>query len=137
MLVDSHCHLDRLNLKPYDGRFGRLMEKTLAQGVGHMLCVSIDMESYPAMRELVAGYPQVSISAGVHPNEQKRREPEAGELVELARDPGALARRSRDGRAWVERVHGADAIVERIYATYRERGWMDDEGRAIPARSRV
>jgi hypothetical protein len=34
----------------------------------------------------------------------------------------------------VERVHGADAIVERIYRTYRERGWMDDAGRAIPPR---
>ena len=91
MLVDSHCHLDRLNLKPYDGRLGRLMEETLAGGVGHMLCVSIDMESYPAMRELVAGWPQVSISAGVHPNEPERREPEPGELVELARDPKNVA----------------------------------------------
>lgn len=91
MLVDSHCHLDRLNLKPYDGCFRRLMEETLARGVGHMLCVCIDMESYPAMRELVAGWPRVSISAGVHPNEQKRREPEPGELVELARDPKNVA----------------------------------------------
>ena len=91
MLVDSHCHLDRLNLKPYDGSFERLMQETLDRGVGHMLCVCIDMESYPAMRELVADWPQVSISAGVHPNEQKRREPRPGELVELAQDPKNVA----------------------------------------------
>jgi len=91
MLVDSHCHLDRLNLDPYDGNFERLMEQTLAAGVGHMLCVSIDMESYPAMRELVGDRPGVSISAGVHPNEPNRREPKPGELVELARDPKNVA----------------------------------------------
>jgi len=72
-----------------------------------------------------------------HPFVLARPDALADQLVELARDPAALARRSREGRAWVERVHGADAIVERIYATYRERGWMDDDGRAIPARSRA
>jgi TatD DNase family protein len=91
MLIDSHCHLDRVDLKPYDNNFARMMESTLAQGVSHMLCVSIDMEAYPAMRDLVAGYSQVSISVGVHPNEQERREPEAGELVKLAEDPQNVA----------------------------------------------
>jgi glycosyltransferase involved in cell wall biosynthesis len=59
----------------------------------------------------------------------------AGQLVELGRRPERLAELSRDGRAWVERTHGADAIVERIYARYRELGWMDEEGRAVPAPS--
>lgn len=47
MLVDSHCHLDRLDLQPYGGDFGRCMQETLARGVEHLLCVSIDLESYP------------------------------------------------------------------------------------------
>lgn len=91
MLIDSHCHLDRLSLKPYEGDFARLMEETRDLGVQHMLCVSIDMESYPKMKALVADYPQVSISVGVHPNEPKRREPQSGELVELAKDPQNVA----------------------------------------------
>jgi TatD DNase family protein len=91
MLVDSHCHLDRVNLEAYDKDFSRFMRETLEQGVEHMLCVSIDLESYPKMKRLVGDYPQVSISVGVHPNEQKRREPESGELVELARDPQNVA----------------------------------------------
>ena len=91
MLIDSHCHLDRVDLKPYAGDFARLMQATAEQGVEHLLCVSIDMESYPAMKSLVGGYPQVSISVGVHPNEQHRREPGLEELVELSRDPQNVA----------------------------------------------
>jgi glycosyltransferase involved in cell wall biosynthesis len=55
----------------------------------------------------------------------------AEQIREIARDPASLAERGRAGRAWVESVHGADAIVERIYARYRERGWMDEQGRAL------
>jgi hypothetical protein len=55
------------------------------------------------------------------------------ELVRCARDPAALASRARQGREWVERTHSADRVVESIYAMYRRRGWMDAEGRSIPA----
>ena len=68
MLVDSHCHLDRVSLKPYGGDFDRFMAETRAAGVEHMLCVSIDLEHHPKMRSLVEPYPQVSVSVGVHPN---------------------------------------------------------------------
>ena len=91
MLVDSHCHLDRLDLRPFDNDFDNLMTQTLEAGVGHILCVSIDLESYPAMRRLVQPYPQISVSVGVHPNDRERREPEPEELVELASDPRNLA----------------------------------------------
>ena len=91
MLVDSHCHLDRVNLKPNAGDFARFMEETRAWGIGHMLCVSIDLERYSKMRDLVAPYPQVSVSVGVHPNEPHRRDPTPEDLVELAQDPRNLA----------------------------------------------
>ncbi len=91
MLVDSHCHLDRVSLKAYDKDFGRFMAETLASGVGQMLCVAIDLEHYPRMRALVEPYPQVLVSVGVHPNEVNRREPEVEELVALAADPRNVA----------------------------------------------
>jgi hypothetical protein len=37
----------------------------------------------------------------------------------------------------VERTHGADRIVERIYEKYRELGWMDEHGNALPASARA
>lgn len=84
MLVDSHCHLDRLDLAPFDGRFDRLVESTREAGVGHMLCVCIDLESYPAMTALVEPFDGISISVGVHPNDRERREPSPETLVSLA-----------------------------------------------------
>lgn len=91
MLVDSHCHLDRVSLKPYGGDFQYFMEETRAAGVAHMLCVAIDLEHYPKMRALVNPYHQVSVSVGVHPNERYRRDPTQEELVELAADPRNVA----------------------------------------------
>jgi len=91
MLIDAHCHLDRVDLKPYVGDFRRLMDETGAAGIGHMLCVSIDLEHYPRMRNLIAPYPQVSVSVGVHPSERGRRDPTPAVLVELAQDARNVA----------------------------------------------
>ena len=91
MLVDSHCHLDRVALSSYDEDFASFMRHTLAQGIGHLLCVSIDLESWPAMVALVADYPQISISVGVHPNDKERREPSPDELLRLSRSDKVVA----------------------------------------------
>lgn len=69
---------------------------------------------------------------GDHPFVDVRPDTLEDALVELARDPSRLPELARKGRSWVERVHGADPIVERIYAIYRERGWMDEAGNAVP-----
>jgi len=86
MFIDSHCHLDRVDLAPYAGDFHRLMEATQAAGVERLLCVGIDLEHHPAMRALIEPYRQVSASVGVHPNERDVREPSPEELAALAED---------------------------------------------------
>ncbi len=91
MLVDSHCHLDRVSLDHDGESFERFMKRTLTSGVGHMLCVSIDLESWPAMVELARPYPEISLSVGVHPNDKERREPTVDELVDLAATPRVVA----------------------------------------------
>ena len=91
MLVDSHCHLDRVDLASYGGDFKKLIDATRAAGVSHLLCVSIDLESYPAMLALVEAYPEISVSVGVHPNDRDRHEPDVGELVALATHPKNVA----------------------------------------------
>ncbi len=91
MLVDSHCHLDRLDLEPFDGNFEQFILSARDSGVGAMLCVSIDLESYPAMRKLVEPYPEIWVSVGVHPNDRGREEPDEQSLVALADDPKNVA----------------------------------------------
>jgi TatD DNase family protein len=91
MFVDSHCHLDRVDLTPYGGDFSALLGAMRAAGVGHSLCVSIDLEAYPRMLALVEPYPEVAVSVGVHPNEQDAAEPDPDTLVGLARHPKNVA----------------------------------------------
>ena len=95
MFVDSHCHLDRVDLSRYQGDFARLMAETREAGVSDMLCVAIDLTGYPSMRALVDPYPNVSVSVGVHPNQEPDEaghvEPTPDDLVALAADPRNVA----------------------------------------------
>lgn len=91
MFIDSHCHLDRVDLVPYDGDFDRMLAANREAGVDHMLCVAIDLESYPQMLALVAPHEDISVSVGVHPCDRERRSPTVDELVELARHPRNVA----------------------------------------------
>lgn len=91
MFVDSHCHLDRVDLQPFGDDFARCMRETRERGVEHILCVSINLEGYRAMRTLVEPYESVAVSVGVHPNEIDCREPTCVELVDLAQDSKVVA----------------------------------------------
>ncbi|MFI3218514.1 MAG: TatD family hydrolase [Methylococcales bacterium] len=83
MLIDSHCHLDRLDLKPYQNDFSCFMQEVKNSHIEHLLCIAIDLESYPAMLDLVENYPQISVSVGVHPNVHEGQEPTVDELIAL------------------------------------------------------
>lgn len=91
MFVDSHCHLDRVDLSHHQGDFARLMAATREAGVTHLLCVSIDLPQYPVMRALVDPYPNVAVSVGVHPNEVAGAEPTVADLIALAADSRVVA----------------------------------------------
>lgn len=90
-LVDSHCHLDRLDLTPWDGELSGALQNAAEQGVGHFLCVSIDLEHYPSLLAMAKANPQIAVSVGVHPNERDGHEPTTEELVELAAEPEVVA----------------------------------------------
>lgn len=77
-LVDSHCHLPLI-----EGGLEGVLERAAAAGVSHMLCVSVDLESYAGVRALALAHRQVSCSVGVHPNtDTPVREPTIAELTE-------------------------------------------------------
>ena len=91
MFIDSHCHLDRIDLKPYNDDFAAFVEQARSQQIQHMLCIAIDLESYPDMLALVEPYDDISLSVGVHPNVTECREPTVDELMELASHPKIIA----------------------------------------------
>ena len=49
MLVDSHCHLDRIDLTPFGGGLAGVLDAAAANGVTQMLSVAVDLESWPAL----------------------------------------------------------------------------------------
>lgn len=119
-LVDSHCHLDRLNLDAYDGDFQALMSATRADGISHMLCIGVDLETFPRVRELAERHDDVHATVGVHPLYKESREPDADELVSLADHPKVVAigetgldyfyaKQERDWqkRRFIEHIHAA------------------------------
>lgn len=91
MLVDSHCHLDMLDLAPWQGDIAGALEQARSSDVTHMLCVSVTLERWAPMMELIRPHSNVFASVGVHPNEREGREPTADELVSLAADPKIVA----------------------------------------------
>jgi len=88
MLIDSHCHIPIIKT---EGGNQAVIDAALAAGIGHMLCVCIDLDSYPAVLRLAEAYKCISASVGVHPNSQVRDEPTVEQLSELAGNPNIVA----------------------------------------------
>lgn len=67
MLIDSHCHLDKLDVSHYAGGLDELITTTHAAGVTEMLCIGVNTQQFPLMLAQVQDYEFIHASAGVHP----------------------------------------------------------------------
>lgn len=67
MLVDSHCHLDRLDLASHGGSLDAALAAARARGVGHFLCIGVSADNAAAVKSLAERYADVDCSVGVHP----------------------------------------------------------------------
>lgn len=103
MLIDSHCHLDRLDLKRFGGLPG-VLEAAKMQGVTQLLSVATDLKSWPALARLTEAYPQIALSVGVHPSEDNGHAPTMAELTALGREPRVVA----IGETGLDYHYGAD-----------------------------
>jgi len=90
-LVDSHCHLDLLDLKRLGVNLEKVLEEARQAGVEEMLCVCVDLERFPRVLELAGRLPGVRATVGVHPNVRSGQDPSVEELVELAAHPRVVA----------------------------------------------
>lgn len=104
MLVDSHCHLDRIDLTPFEHDLGKVVAAARANGVGQFLCVAIDLERWPAMRGLVDPFPEIAVSVGVHPSEAPRGAPALAAVLHHSADPRVVA----IGETGLDYYYGAD-----------------------------
>lgn len=91
MFIDSHCHLNMIDLSEYGEDLDALLMQAQSDGVGHFLSVCVELADVPILRQLATRYPNVSISVGVHPNSEELVEPDAQELIRLANHPSCIA----------------------------------------------
>lgn len=108
MFIDSHCHLDRLDLTPFGGDLGRALQTAADNGVTHCLCVGIDLARWPAMLALVEPYPNVAVSVGVHPSETLREQASVEQLLHYAAHPRVVA----IGETGLDYYYGKDSVTE-------------------------
>ncbi|WP_025820239.1 TatD family hydrolase [Shewanella marina] len=90
MLIDSHCHLDRLKIAPDHDSLVDVIAEAKRRGVDYMLCVNVRQQGFEAMRDRMASFENVFLSAGVHPLDVKEGLEVAG-LSQYATDKRVVA----------------------------------------------
>ncbi|MBS1197447.1 MAG: TatD family deoxyribonuclease [Proteobacteria bacterium] len=88
MLVDSHCHLDFPDLA---NRLPELLQRMRDNGVGHAVCIGVNLEDLPKVLAIAEAHDQLFASVGVHPEYTEVEEPDEEHLIALAAHPKVIA----------------------------------------------
>ncbi|MFC3907481.1 TatD family hydrolase [Legionella dresdenensis] len=84
MLVDSHCHLNFIELNDFNYQLDEVISQAEANDVSRFLSVCVELKDYPELCKIADRFPQVKISVGLHPDNEIAGEPDTEELINLA-----------------------------------------------------
>lgn len=90
-LVDSHCHLDGINLESFGNDLKNVILSAKQHDVFKMLTVGTTLESFPSILNIAKQYLEVSCSVGLHPSEIVSKEPVEDDILVLARNEEVVA----------------------------------------------
>ena len=90
MFIDSHCHLDRLNLSLYNNQLENVIQNASDMMVNKVLCVSVTLKDFPTMLDKVKSFDNVLVSCGMHPLNQDDEVDQAN-LLKLADQEKVIA----------------------------------------------
>lgn len=90
MFIDSHCHLDRLDLSEFDNNLDNVVNAASNVKVTELLCVCVTLEDFPAMVEKTQAYKNIYLSCGTHPLNQENKVDEH-KLMTLAQHENVIA----------------------------------------------
>ena len=85
-LVDSHCHLDMLDLSEFSGQMDNVLKQAQENQVTDILSIAVDLEGFPAILETARKYPNVYATVGLHPCHTPEKFITEQELITLATD---------------------------------------------------
>ncbi|MBZ5876723.1 TatD family hydrolase [Chromohalobacter israelensis] len=91
MFVDSHCHLDRLDLAAHDGQLATALDAARQRGVRQFLAIAVTLDDVPGLVDIARAHDDVTFSAGVHPLHTVPDEPDTQAIVACAERHGAVA----------------------------------------------
>lgn len=89
--VDSHCHLDMLDLADFDHDMDNVINQAKANQVSDILSIAVDLDSFPKLLEITRSYDNVHASVGLHPCHSPDKTVKQNELIALADDVKVIA----------------------------------------------
>lgn len=89
--VDSHCHLDMLDLADFDHHMDNVIAAAREQQVTDILSIAVDLDSFPGLLETARAYPHVHASVGLHPCHSPETVVTQSDLLNLAEDSKVIA----------------------------------------------
>jgi TatD DNase family protein len=91
MLIDSHCHLDMLDLGSYNQDLDKALAAAKNNDVQYFLCAGIDLIESQNILLLAQKYPFIRTSAGLHPTEEINKKVTAQDIIAIAENPLVIA----------------------------------------------
>ena len=86
MLVDSHCHLDGLDLVNYGGDVTQAIAAARQKGVKYILAPGVKLETFPDILKIVEHDDALFAAVGVHPTEEATLCPTLDEIIILGQN---------------------------------------------------
>ncbi len=84
MFTDSHCHL---NFPELQANLPAIRQAMAQAQVTRALCISTQLETFPAVHALATGFDNFWATVGVHPDSDEVKEPALQDLLTLGRLP--------------------------------------------------
>jgi TatD DNase family protein len=89
-LVDSHCHLDMLDLTQEQGDINKIIDRAKDNNVHYILNVCVTIKDFPTVLKTAERFSNVCASVGLHPNE-KDEEITEKKLIQLGEHQKVVA----------------------------------------------
>jgi TatD DNase family protein len=122
VFIDSHCHLNRLDLTRYQGSLNLALQAARDAGVDRFLAVAVDLDDCPVLQAMAHEHADVGYSVGVHPCEDPVMMARATveHLCELAQDDKVWA----IGETGLDYYHSDEhiALQQACFARHIEAG---------------
>ena len=120
MLVDSHCHLDRLELSKYSNGLPDAISAARERGVDTMLCVCISEENKDDVLSIAEQNKNIFASVGIHPCDVDNSVISVDSLTEWAQHDKVIAL----GESGLDYFHSKDFVSQQheSFATHLQAG---------------